>query len=258
MQIGRQAWMRQTSGDLSLKDRMALLSHSLLPVLKQSIKMYSLANRSRSIVQHDLSLDNLSLPDSSDVRQALEQMQSCSSDALQNHCFRTWCYAVAFAKMQDLQRDDELLAISCLLHDLGMTAPHYQHEQHCHCFAGQGAYAARDWSLEQGWQPARADQLFDVISMHMNPHVALKEGVEAHLLQQAASCDVIGSRGFEFSKQFRQQLQQKYPRLDFNRMMIEFTQQEAMQRPRSRTAMVVQSGFKHLVNLNPYVESTSK
>ncbi|MCH7380073.1 MULTISPECIES: HD domain-containing protein [Acinetobacter] len=254
MQIGRHVWMAQTSGDLSLKDRMLLLRHSLFPVLKQSIKMYSLANRNRPTVQHELRLDDLILPDSVNVQRALEEMQSCSSRSLQNHCLRTWCYAIAFAKMQNMQRDDELLAVACLLHDLGMTEQHYQHHQHCRCFAGQGAYAARDWSLEQGWQLPRADQLFDVISLHMNPHVALTEGIEAHLLQQAASCDVIGSRGFEFSTQFRQQLQQRYPRLDFNQIMIKFTQQEAQQRPRSRTAMLVQSGFKQLVNFNPYVQ----
>ena len=124
MHIGRQAWMTQTSGDLSLKDRMLLLRHSLFPVLKQSIKMYSLANRNRLAVQHELRLDDLVLPDS--------------------------VYAIAFAKMQNMQRDDELLAVACLLHDLGMTEQHYQHHQHCRCFAGQGAYAARDWSLEQG------------------------------------------------------------------------------------------------------------
>ncbi|MCH7335794.1 HD domain-containing protein [Acinetobacter sp. NIPH 2699] len=254
MHIGQQAWMMQTSGDLSLKDRMTLLGHSLLPVLKQSLKMYGLAHRSKRTVSQDLSLDDLYLPDSTDVKQALQKMQSCSSEALQNHCLRTWCYAIAFAKMQDLKRDDELLAVSCLLHDLGMTEQHYQHHENCRCFAGQGAYAAKDWSIEQGWQIPRADQLFDVISMHMNPYVALDDGIEAHLLQQAASCDVIGSRGFEFSLQFRQQLQQHYPRLDFNENMIEFTQHEAKQRPKSRTAMLVQSGFKHLVNLNPYLK----
>ncbi|RZF56875.1 HD domain-containing protein [Acinetobacter halotolerans] len=253
MKIGRQAWMIQTSGDLSLKDRMALLSHSLLPALKQSIKMYAFASQSKRNVQHDLSLDDLYLPDSADVKQALQKMQSCSSEALQNHCLRTWCYAVAFAKMQNLKRDDELLAVSCLLHDLGMTEQHYQHHENCRCFAGQGAYAAKDWSIEQGWHAPRADQLFDVISMHMNPYVALEDGIEAHLLQQAASCDVIGSRGFEFSPQFRLQLQQQYPRLDFNHKMIEFSQLEAINRPKSRTAMVVQSGFKQLINLNPYL-----
>lgn len=253
MQIGRQTWMTHTSGDLSLKDRMLLLSHSLLPVLKQTTKMYALAYRSKGRVQHELSLDDLQLPDSADVRQALEKMQCCSSQALQNHCLRTWYYATGFARIQGLKPDDELLAVSCLLHDLGMTAQHYQHHEHCRCFAGQGAYAARDWSIAKGWQTSRADQLFDIISMHMNPYVALDEGAEAHLLQQAASCDVIGSRGFEFSLQLRQQLQHQYPRLNFNQHMIEFAQSEALQRPKSRTAMVVQSGFKHLVNLNPYL-----
>ncbi|MGN5764660.1 HD domain-containing protein [Acinetobacter calcoaceticus] len=254
MQIGRQHWMIRTSGDLGLKDRITLLSHSLLPVIQQTIKSYALAHHKQRNRMQQLSIEDLVLPDSPDVQQALAQMQSCSAEALQNHCLRTWCYAIAFAKMQRLQCDAELLAVSCLLHDLGMTTQHYQHHAHCRCFAGQGAHAAKDWSIQQGWPIGRADQLFDVISLHMNPYVALKEGIEAHLLQQAASCDVIGSRGFEFSKQFRQQLQQHYPRLDFNRIMIEFTEQEAEQRPRSRTAMLVQSGFKQLVNSNPYLK----
>ncbi|AZN67920.1 HD domain-containing protein [Acinetobacter haemolyticus] len=252
MQIGRQAWMAQISGDLSLKDRMALLRHSLFPVLKQSIKMYALAGRSKLNARQLLSVEDLHLPDSGDVKQAIEKMRSCSSVSLQNHCLRTWYYAVAFSKLQGLSHDEELLAVSCLLHDLGMTEPHYQHHENCRCFAGQGAYAAKDWSLAQGWQAPRVEQLFDVISMHMNPYVAVDEGIEAHLLQQAASCDVIGSRGFEFSTQFRQQLYAQYPRLDFNQQMIEFTQHEALVRPKSRTAMVVQSGFKHLVRFNPY------
>ncbi len=253
MQIGRQAWMQQKLGDLSLQDRVALLRHSLFPVLKQSLKMYALAHR-KSTSKLDLNLTDLQLPDSSDVQQALEKMQSCSSVALQNHCLRTWYFAAGFAKIQSLKPDAELLAVSCLLHDLGMTEPYAEHQPNCRCFAGQGAYAARDWAIERAWQPPRADQLFDAIAMHMNPYVAPTEGTEAHLLQQAASCDVIGSRGFEFSTLFRQQLQQRYPRLNFNQEMLEFIQQEATQRPKSRTAMVVQSGLKQMIKLNPYLD----
>ena len=73
MQIGRQAWMQQSSGDLSLQDRVALLRHSLFPVLKQSLKMYSLAHR-KSRSKLALNLTDLQLPDSSDVQQALEKM----------------------------------------------------------------------------------------------------------------------------------------------------------------------------------------
>ena len=246
MQIGRQVWMQQSSGDLSLQDRVALLRHSLFPVLKQSLKMYALAHR-KSTSMLEFSLDDLQLPDSSDVQQALEKMQSCSSVALQNHCLRTWYFAAGFSKIQGLQPDDELLAVSCLLHDLGMTESYAHHQPNCRCFAGQGAYAAKGWAIE------RADQLFDAIAMHMNPYVAPTEGTEAHLLQQAASCDVIGSRGFEFYQVFRQQLQQRYPRLNFNQEMLEFIQQEATQRPKSRTAMVVQSGLKQMIKLNPYL-----
>lgn len=125
MQIGRQVWMVQTSGDLSLTDRMTLLSHSLLPVLQQSVKMYAFAG-SLMKAPKILQIDDLQLPDSVEIKHAIEKMQSCSSIALQNHCLRTWYYAVAFSKLQKLKTDEELLAVSCLLHDLGMTEQHYQ------------------------------------------------------------------------------------------------------------------------------------
>lgn len=77
MQIGRQVWMVQTSGDLSLTDRMTLLSHSLLPVLQQRVKMYAFAS-SMTKAPKILQIDDLHLPDSVEIKHAIEKMQSCS------------------------------------------------------------------------------------------------------------------------------------------------------------------------------------
>ncbi|ENX19345.1 hypothetical protein F892_03509 [Acinetobacter vivianii] len=38
MQIGRQIWMTRTSGDLALRDRLALLSHSLFLLFNKQLK----------------------------------------------------------------------------------------------------------------------------------------------------------------------------------------------------------------------------
>jgi len=35
--------------------------------------------------------------------------------------------------------------------------------------------------------------------------------------------------------------------------MLEFIQKESAQRPKSRTAIVVQSGLKQMIKLNPYL-----
>jgi HD superfamily phosphodiesterase len=251
--VGTQSWMQTTGGDLSLKERWHIISLRLVPFIQQTIKNHYYAHRSPVYKNNDLSIDAVSLPDSRVITDALEYMQSCSSVALQNHCLRTWCYAAAFAHLQHLPKDAELLAVACLLHDLGMTAQHEQHHANCRCFAGQGAYAAQDWAAAQSWPMTRQDQLFEIISLHMNIDVPMSQGIEAHLLQQAASCDVIGNRQYEFSPDFSQQVNHHYPRGSLNQEFIAFAKHEAAQRPKSRTAFVLQSGFEQLVKTNPYL-----
>lgn len=251
--VGNQAWMQTTGGDLSLKECWQILSNDLVPFIRQTIKNHYYAHRSITYKYNDLMVEHVTLPDSRVVSDALEYMQSCSSVALQNHCLRTWCYAAAFAYLQDLPKDAELLAVACLLHDLGMTQQHEQHHANCRCFAGQGAYAAQEWAAGQSWPSTRQDQLFDIISLHMNIHVPMNQGIEAHLLQQAASCDVIGSRSYEFPREFRQQILQAYPRGSLNTEFMAFVKQEAANRPRSRTAFALKNGFELWVKTNPYL-----
>lgn len=254
--IGTKTWLLQSHGRLSFKNKAQLISSTLLPTIHQLSKMHWAArpkNSKQPTVY--LSVESLQLPDSKDTQLALEELQDCSREAIQNHSIRMWFYAAAFARTANLPIDRELLAVGCLLHDLGATEKYHQHHPECQCFAGQGAYAAVDWAAQQGWPMSKQDILFDMICLHMNGDVPLSQGTEAHLLQQAASCDVIGTRMQQLPASYRQAVLAAYPRLQFNEEFIAFVKREAKARPQSRAALLLSMGFEMYVKTNPFLGS---
>ena len=230
---------------------MQLIGHSLLPAMQQLTRMH-LAARSQPVSALHFSVEDLQLPDSYHTAQALQEAQDCASEAVLNHSIRTWFYAAAFARLLHVPLDQELLAVSCLLHDLGVTTKYHQHDAQCQCFAGQGAYAAADWAARQGWPQARQHELFDIICLHMNGYVELREGIEAHLLQQATACDVIGLRMQELPESYRQDVLAVYPRLNFYVEFLAFIKDEAKIRPKSRAALMLDMGFALYLKSNPF------
>lgn len=252
--IGRRAWVQRTQGKLSFKDRMQMIGQSLLPTMQQLLRMHVAAQQRAAPSALYFSLADLQLPDSYDTALALQAIQDCASEAVLNHSVRTWFYAAAFARMAHVPLDHELLAVGCLLHDLGATSQYHQHHPHCQCFAGQGAYAAADWAAQSGWSELRQNLLFDMISLHMNAHVPLRDGAEAHLLQQATACDVIGLRMQELPAIYRQQVVAAYPRLNFNEEFLDFTKREAEIRPQSRAALMLDMGFALYLKTNPFLQ----
>lgn len=88
--------------------------------------------------------------------------------------------------------------------------------------------------------------------MHMNGYQDASDPNEVLLLQQGASCDVIGEQLHQLPSQFKQQILEKYPRENFNRTFIELIKTESKNHPNSRTAFLKQLGLPLMIHLNPY------
>src|SRR6185437_5303712 len=106
---------------------------------------------------------DLKLPDSPAVRDAYAQAETESQPWLFNHVVRSWLYGAKLAQHRGLTPDAELVAVSVLLHDLGLArggAPDRR-------FEVVGADAARDFALAQyGGAPCRDSLGLDRATHH--------------------------------------------------------------------------------------------
>lgn len=247
LKIGSIAWLRETSGKLTLKSRLSLLSEVLVPSMSTFLKMKVQSGRNKP-----LSLEDISIPDSQAVKHAVEALEHCADDSIVQHSFRTYFWGAGLGQIETLNFDPEFLLVGSLLHDLGMTEHHRSNT--CQCFAGDSAIAAANTMQQVGWPEPKVEALADMICLHMNGHVDTSEGIEAHLLQQAAAYDIIGSRFYDLHANYRQAVLSKHPRVGINQTFTRFIAKEKKDNPASRAALMHRVGLPLMIKLNPYPE----
>ena len=85
------------------------------------------------------------------VHEAIEPVRNSSEPYLFNHAMRSWSFGVVIAEGPKPAPDPELLAVSAVLHDLGLTDRYSAQER----FELDGANAARSGGccVEAGTPP---------------------------------------------------------------------------------------------------------
>src|ERR1700685_3313439 len=91
-------------------------------------------------------LAGIEVPDTVLVRDAIDLSRSASEPFLFNHVMRSWLFGVLLSEGAERAPDPELLAVSAVLHDLGLT-DRYQAENR---FEVDGANAARAFLKDSG------------------------------------------------------------------------------------------------------------
>lgn len=244
--VGTWAWAQRTSGVLSRRDRLDQLRQAVLA------RLAALPARLRGrAFDRAGSLELPDPPESALAMAAEESVRELSSLPLYNHCLRTWFFATAFGRSDEVEHDPELLYLACLLHDLGLTPAHDGRDPSAACFAVEGARAARDLVLMHGAAPERAERVAEAISLHLNVNVASGLGAEAHLLSKGAALDAVGRRLAELPAATVRAAVERWPRDEFAPELAAATSRQARIRPRSRAALLDRLGFARLVVANP-------
>jgi hypothetical protein len=228
----------RTGGKLSRADQLALLRQAA------QVQWRRLSVRfTRTLVKHSFSLtpESLHIPDSPTAQRAAELCALLSPVWLAHHCTRTYFWGSLLALRSALSYDEELLYVAAMLHDLGLTPAHWGKDPMAHCFAVEGARAAKVFAHEAQWDEQRQDALAEAICLHLNVTVSLKQGVEAHLLQAGASCDVIGASSRAITPKTRTLVLERFPRLDFKREFAACLREQVELRPEARAAMLFHS-----------------
>ncbi|RLU01844.1 MAG: hypothetical protein D9N14_00655 [Ketobacter sp.] len=209
------------------------------------------AHKPRRRALSKLDLEAIPYPDSALARSAVEAMETASSAALFHHCYRTYIWGSLLQQLDEQQCDAEILFVSAMLHDLGLTE---QHHGCCHsgqCFTWDGVYAAKPVLAKT--EPARAERISQAILHHLNINVPGEvHGWEAHYLQAGASLDVTGQRNTELPAALRTQVLQEHPRLQLKQELQQWVDREAALHPDSRFAAMKRLGFKGVIRKAPF------
>jgi hypothetical protein len=159
----------------------------------------------------------IKIPDSSIAIQATSLLREHGSELLYNHSLRVFIFAALNGQQNKLSFDPELLYVSTIFHDLGLTT-HYRSDDKR--FEVDGANAARDFLRSHGL-PAQAVQLvWDAIALHTSPGIAEYKEPEVALLNYGTALDVIGKGYEQVTQSVREEIVGYFPRNALKQNMI--------------------------------------
>jgi hypothetical protein len=172
--------------------------------------------------------DNLSQPDSridlpdSGIACAAKQFVFDVSPAfVAHHSVRSYLFGRELAAAKGLRRDvdydDELVFLSCILHDLGVT----EYGNGDQRFEVDGADAAARFLRDHGVQEARVSTVWQAIALHTSVGLAHKFGAEQAIAQMGISTDIIGVDRQLLPPGFVDQVHSSWPRHDLGFTLAE-------------------------------------
>lgn len=159
----------------------------------------------------------IKIPDSRLALEATEILLAHGTEFLYNHSLRAFVFASLNATTKDIKHDRELLYISAVFHDLGLTSHYSSPDKR---FEVDGANAARDF-LQSRQVPLQSLQLvWDAIALHTSPGIAEFKEPEVALLNYGVALDVVG-RGYEqIPAKERDDIIRHFPRTRFKESII--------------------------------------
>jgi hypothetical protein len=163
------------------------------------------------------SIAGIAIPDSPLSTAAADTLRQYGTSLLWNHSHRVFLFGSLLGRQEHLQYDPELLYVSAVFHDLGLTQQYRSADKR---FEVDGANAARSLLEQYGCSQASAQLVWDAIALHQTIGVAqYKEPVVA-LLYHGVGFDVMGDRFEDLSEQTRTQVVSAFPRDGFKNKVL--------------------------------------
>ncbi|WP_129777967.1 HD domain-containing protein [Peristeroidobacter soli] len=132
------------------------------------------------------------VPDTPIVSRAIEFAREHCEPYLFNHSMRSWLFSAAVAQLRNAPHDAEVLAVTTLLHDIGLVAEFSGPLR----FEVEGANAAREFARTLGMQERQAQLIWDGVALNSTPSIALYKESEVALCTAGIGLD-WGGFGYE-------------------------------------------------------------
>jgi hypothetical protein len=156
-----------------------------------------------------MALAGIKVPDTRLVRDAIDLARSSSEPFLFNHVMRSWLFSVLLSENAKLAPDPELLAVSTVLHDLGLTDRFSAEER----FEVDGANAALAFMKERGISMQQTQVVWDAIALHTTRSIALHKEAEVAMTHSGIAVDVLGVGLDRIHQDKQQAILAAFPRL---------------------------------------------
>src|SRR5215831_4103701 len=122
-------------------------------------------------------LAGISVPDTSLISRAIDFARERSEPYLFNHVMRSWLFAALLAQRKQTAHDGEVLAVTTILHDLGLAEAFNGPLR----FEVEGANAARAFVRKEGMDEHRSQLIWDGVALNSTPSIALHKETEIAL-----------------------------------------------------------------------------
>lgn len=137
-------------------------------------------------------LAGVSVPDTPVISHAIDFARERSESYLFNHVMRSWLFAALLAQRKQTAHDGEVLAVTTILHDVGLAEAFDGPLR----FEVEGANAARDFARNEGMDDRRTQLIWDGVALNSTPSIALYKETEIALATMGIALD-WGGFGYE-------------------------------------------------------------
>ena len=137
-------------------------------------------------------LAGVSVPDTQLISRAMDFARDRSEPYLFNHVMRSWLFAALIAQRKQIPHDGEVLAVTTILHDLGLAEAFNGPLR----FEVEGANAARTFVRKEGMDERRAQLIWDGVALNSTPSISLYKETEVALATMGIGLD-WGGWGYE-------------------------------------------------------------
>lgn len=187
-------------------------------------------------------LDKIIVPDSKIITDAQDLLHEYGNELIWNHSNRVYLFGATKGDQDKLKYDHELLYISALFHDLGLTKQYSSDDLR---FEVDGANAARQFLTTYNITPEQIQLVWEAIALHTTPGVAEHKQEEVALLFHGVGMDVMGDNFDQYSEEIRKAVVQKFPRKDFKNDIIEAFYNGIKHKPETTFGNMKEDVIKH-------------
>jgi hypothetical protein len=201
-------------------------------------------------VHDERAMSEFDLPDAGIGSAAMTFVSEVATPVVYNHCVRSYLFARELAAGTGLRPgrdyDDELLLLTCVLHDLGIT-DHANGDQR---FEVDGADAAATWLRDHDLEEGRVESVWTAIALHTSIGLAHRFGTLAAVAQAGIGVDVVGVGRQGLSTEFADRVHAAWPRHDLGYAIAELIAAQVHANPVKGAPMTFPGLLHELVHRN--------